>query len=385
MSVKVRFTLAAEPSLTNSSTTVPHVISVQVIGSPTVYAFPENCKDVSLHHALMELPIAKLAKKDLKPRWTRRSFNVTLDEKLSKLYFDDDENPIFNGCLLSEFEFSVSASQSSIRAVVTPRDGSDTPAPVKSLTSVVKDAVIPKFGAKTTLYNADSWIQIFEGECKRLLIEEDRFWEVLRLFLEGSAEKWYHTMRLSTTSLVWSTWRDSFLENFGTKSLAAVRSAYFYRYVAGSISDYAQTKLNMLASCNPKMHESDKIAHLALGLPRSLQDRINLAEITSLGKMLSTINSFNVIHTSSLDSTRSNSGTSNYTTSTTPCPYCKKKGYERFHYEKDCLTKSRDQRFKNNKNQNSQSSNVNNNVNKAIHSLSLEELQHEINTEQKNE
>ncbi|BET03189.1 Hypothetical protein NTJ_16007 [Nesidiocoris tenuis] len=381
--VKVKFTFCAEPSLANAATTVTHVISIQRLDESSVYIFPPELRSLHLHEKLMLLPVARAAKKDLAPRWTRRSFKCILDDDLAKLYFDEFENPIFNGILLNERGQEDSQPHHSPTAACVT-----SPAPLKSLASIVKDAVVPKFGSKTYLSNAGAWLDIFESECQRLLIDENRYWEAVRLFLEESAEKWYNTTRLSSSSTAWNFWRQSFLENFGTHSLGAARSAFYFKYTSGSLSDYAQHKLYLLASYNPKMHELDRITQLALGLPRHLQDRINLAETTTLGKMLSTINSLDSIRppqsssTSALNPAKpalSSSQRSQY-----PCPYCKRKGYERYHFEKDCLTKVRDARYTNNSaNPGNKSPNYSN-VNKAIHSFDLEDLQQEIDAVQKN-
>lgn len=375
MSVKVRFTICSVASPIDPKTTIVQLITMQVFGQAITYAFPEEFRDLSFHEDLMGLPAAKLAKKDLKPRWTRRAFNVTLPEKLVKVYFDDDENPIFNNKMLDDYVYSDLASSSSstvshsAQGVLSTNLGA---AQVTSLSSITKNAVISKYGSKSHSSNAESWLQIFECECKRLLIEENRYWEVIRLFLEDSAEKWYCTTRLSNPSTSWEFWRQSFLENFGSRGLSAARSAWSYRYIAGSMSDYTQNKLNLLVSYNPKMTELDKMTHLALGLPRHLQDKINFSETSTMGKLLSQINAFD---TSRSDSTR-NSGLS--PSSKSFCPYCKKKGFERFHAEKDCLTKARDAKYRNSGNSNL------NNV-KAVHSFNIDDIKNEIDNIQKNE
>jgi hypothetical protein len=392
MSIKATFSITAEPSFTNPATTVPHLTTIQIRGQQTVYAFPDHFKDLTYHDALMALPIAKLAKKELKPRWTRRFFNVTLDETLAKFYFDEDENPVFNQCLLTECDFSATSSSTSSHAL--QKETTVSAAPTKALSSIVKEAVIPKFGGKNNFYNATSWIDLFEKECKRLMIEDDRFWEVLRLFLEDSAEKWYHTRRLTSNSQVWSSWRDSFIENFGITTMASIRHAYYFKYVSGSVCDYAQTKLNLLTSLNPHMHEADKIAQVALGLPRHMQDRLNLADVTTVVKLLSAISSFNAARPSSSTPISSSSDfapASKFTptpVSKSPCGFCLKKGFERYHFERDCFTKARSQRFRDNSSNYSNHPKPQSNATssgKAINSFNLEEARQEILELEKNE
>ena len=199
------------------------------------------------------------------------------------------------------------------------------------------------------------------------------------MFLEESAEKWYTTTRLSSNSTAWDFWRSSFIENFGQHGLSVARTAFTYRFISGSSpSDYVQNKLNLLVSFNPHMHESDKMAHLALGLPPHLQDRINYSENTTLGKLIAAINALDRPSIRSVSSSTSSTNAFSSLRPKTPCPYCKKKGFERYHYEKDCFNKFRENQRKN-------FPTKTDNVTKAIHNLDIEELQDEVNTAQKNE
>lgn len=265
MSEKIRFTLRAEPLATDPKTTVPVVYSMQFMDDDNVYIFHDEHKSLIHHDRLMSIPIAMMAKKDLLPRWQTRSFKVTLPPDIASLYSDVDGNPVFLGKLLNQLvETSPSVSSRSSSSTETV-----APAP-RPLSSIVKDAVISKFGSCSSASNAEVWIEIFETECRRLGIEQNCFWEVIRLFVEDAGEKWYMTTRLSSNSTSWEFWKNSFIENFGQRGLSAARSAFAYRFIGGSLSDYAQTKLNLLVSFNPKMHELDKMAHLALGLPSKL-------------------------------------------------------------------------------------------------------------------
>lgn len=222
---------------------------------------------------------------------------------------------------------------------------------------------------------------MIEIECLRLSVEQGRYWEAIRLFLKEAAEKWYNTTRQTTKSTSWEFWKNFFIENFEQKGLADARLAYPYRNISGSLTDYLQNTHNLLVSFNPNMYEKDKIGHIALGLLLNLQNQINFSEITCLDKLTSTINWFNILSMHSISNNLYNNTSlvsSNAFSSfraKSLCPYCKKQGFERFHFEKYCFTKFED----------SQRKTSNNNVTKAIHNLEIDDLQNEINEIQKTE
>ncbi|XKL66042.1 hypothetical protein PGB90_009462 [Kerria lacca] len=185
MSMKIRFILRAEPSPADQKTTVTHLYAMQLLDADddTVYEFPEQYRNLSHHESLFALPIPAMAKRDLTPRWRTRAFKVTLPETVAKLYTDLEGNAIFQGRILDELVETLAPTVSSHKSTTSTE--SPTPRP---LTSIIKDAVIPKFGSKNFSSNAEAWLQMFESECQRLSIPKDRYWEIIRLFLEDSAE-----------------------------------------------------------------------------------------------------------------------------------------------------------------------------------------------------
>jgi len=160
MSIKARFTFFAEASLDNPRTTVVHLRHLQLEDDDTIYVFPEQFIGLEHHDKLMEQTSARTAKKNLTVRGTRRASKITLPQDVATLYIQEDGNPVFNGNMLDEFVASspsVSSTLSSTgsSAVLVTQDGNETPG-VKStsLATILKDAVLPKFGSKRT--NAES-------------------------------------------------------------------------------------------------------------------------------------------------------------------------------------------------------------------------------------
>ena len=295
------------------------------------------------------------------------------------MYVDDDGNPVFNNEMLGEYVQSPrSFSYSTTSDQIGDRGNPTVETSSKSLATILKDAVILKYGSKPI--HAESWLNMFESECVRLGVTEDRYWEAIRLFLEKSAEELYQTTRMTTMSTSWEYWRNSFLDSFGQKGWSSARTAFSYRYVSGSLSDYVQTKMNLLVSFNPKIDDFTLRAQIVCGLPLYLQERIDMAETPNVGKLISKINSFNCPPPRNIANQSKPSSSAFSSLKRLPCGYCRKKGFERFHAEKDCFTKIRDSQSKTNFNVESKLGEK-----KAINNIEINELANEIMHESKNE
>ena len=229
--------------------------------------------------------------------------------------------------------------------VLTPTEDS------KPLSTLLKDAVIKRFGSKPI--NAAAWIDRFEAECTRLKIPDTRRWEGIRLFLDNTATDWYQTALTDLKGSSWETWRNSFLDAFSQKGWASAREAFKFRFYSGSYADYAIRKLNLLVAFNPKMDELTRIAHIVTGLPFSIQEKLDRSEIETVSKLLSKLNSFErqtrfapPPKDSFTRSTPASSQRAHEPASPrkfTPCAYCVKKGYSgATHIEFECRTKKAD-------------------------------------------
>ena len=98
---------------------------------------------------------------------------IDMSKELAKLYLDSDGNPIFNGKILQ----SSPQYESQILVSFKPAQPIEE---LKSLVTLLKDAVIEKFGSKPI--NAVSWLDQFKTEYKRLNVSEARYWEAICLF-----------------------------------------------------------------------------------------------------------------------------------------------------------------------------------------------------------
>lgn len=165
--------VAKEASAINTKTTVLKIKHIQIENEDAVYAFPTEFQEVSNHAELMKTTTAKRVKAALTLRHERANPIFSLDQDLQKIYLDEDGNPTFKNVLLKEVDLSKSLSEKD----AVPMSNHNP----KSLSAILKDAVLDKFTQKTC--NAIVWLDNFTSKCKRLGIPENRFYEALWLFL----------------------------------------------------------------------------------------------------------------------------------------------------------------------------------------------------------
>lgn len=345
MSSKVWFTFASEASVVDSKKTVLNVKSLHVTENGPRFVFPEELQNSTEHEALMELSAPKSVQKAIgRVRGKFRTVKISLPADLYAKYFDDDENPVFREYLLEQYCPPFPSSITSTGSIISEQREIASKSE-KSLSSLVKDIVIEKFGSKRL--NASSWIDTLESECTRLGIPESRFWEVIRLFLEGAALDWYQSKRLTLIDASWARWKDSFLDSFAPRGWSDARFAFSFRFQSGSFADYALKKENLLLNFHSRMDEKMKITHIVLGLPFFIQEKIDPAEIESVSKLLLKLNSLDrpARSISSSDKSNSSSPFSSLKSRFSPpslCLYCSKKGLQHYHSENNCKIKISD-------------------------------------------
>ena len=129
------------------------------------------------------------------------------------------------------------------------------------------------------------------------------------------------------------------------------------------------------------------MTHVGLGMPVATQEKINPNNVSSVDDLVSTIIQFEnpVPRSVSVPKVSSASKVPVLSPSTfsslcprSLCPYCKSKGFERFHRESDCFTKFKDDRDK------SKMLFPRTPKNSAINTFDVSALQEAIDTEAKN-
>lgn len=103
----------------------------------------------------------------------------------------------------------------------------------------------------------------------------------MRLFLEEGAKEWYSSSLRKLSLSEWSDWSTSFLLVYADKSWTNVRFAYHYKYINGSLIDYALKKERLILEMESSMSNISRINLIVMGLPFNIQDKLDKEEINS--------------------------------------------------------------------------------------------------------
>jgi len=203
-----------------------------------------------------------------------------------KEYKDEDGNIYFNNYLLEEQIKDIKTEQ-----LLTPATGiseealqqileevtkkNEQKSKVHNLRKISEKLVIEKFTGKNA--SAQQWMEIFESECSRLEINQDtNKIELLRLFLEGYCMDWYSSMLIKyTLDSSWEKWKKIFCDTYADKGWTPLRYAIEYKYMKGSLLEYALKKERILLEINKSLEKQILIDLIAVGLPSYICDRIN--------------------------------------------------------------------------------------------------------------
>ena len=100
--------------------------------------------------------------------------------------------------------------------------------------------------------------------------------EMLRLLLDDSCKDWYLSMLIkNTVESDWSMWVQCLKETYADKGWSPIKYALNFKYLKGSILDYALRKERLLLEVNSSINKSLLIDMIAVGLPNFVTDKID--------------------------------------------------------------------------------------------------------------
>lgn len=314
------------------------------------FCMPEEYQEISHHTELMNTAAFKKIKNSLKQRHQTRRVWINLNEELSKTYIDEGDNVQFKDFFLEEStqskpERKVGATGGITEEMLTnilekfstkKEDIQNTNG--KNLNKLSGKFVLEKFSNKSS--NVIQWIGLFESECDRMEVKEDEEKiELLRLFLEGSCLDWYSSMLIKLTlDSEWIDWKDNFCQTYADKGWTPVKYAISFKYINGSLLDYALKKERILLEMNKSIDTSTLIDLIATGLPDFVTDRINRGDLEQTKDLFNELRSLEHLIKKNTFEKKKNINV-NFKEKI-PCKICEKLGKKnRYHSEQSCWFK----------------------------------------------
>lgn len=278
------------------------VTEIQQVSSNITYVFPPKFMHHS-HHK--ELFANSTVSNGIKGIAKVRNVRVTLPDDLAKLYFDEEENAVFSGCFLDEKSPDVQEKNESGDAMndklieilqkLTTAPKHDLQ-PTSKLTSesdlngIEKRMSLQVYSGRQ---KADEWLANFEAECSRCkVIDSVAKVKCMRLFLSGTAAEWHQATSKKLSETEYDQWKSSFRTVFTDRGWANVTYAYSFKYVAGSLVEYALKKEGLLLDVEKAMSETSRICHIVVGLPRNVVEKIDRDQIKSTDQLINELRRF---------------------------------------------------------------------------------------------
>ncbi|KRG07776.1 uncharacterized protein Dmoj_GI26203 [Drosophila mojavensis] len=267
------------------------------------YSIPQNYQSCKAHpYELMKLPEFRNVAKSLQKRGQFRNVWMKLSDEILQLYRDGSGNMIINNYLLQDIsgmeqsKANTSADQidTTLIRLLEKLCESESMKDCKStnLNRACDKFVLDRFEGKKM--NSNQWLQTYESECNRLGISKDvEKIEALRLFLDEAAEEWFNSMLIKhTISSEWVTWKEHFLQTFADRGWSSVTYALNYKYISGSLLDYALKKERLLLETDKNMNNITLVNLIVHGLPKFIRNKIDRQNVTAPVALFSELRKF---------------------------------------------------------------------------------------------
>lgn len=268
---KWQFEITAKPS-SDGKSNILCITSITTQEDKT-FLFPLELQPVFLQKEVEKTDVFKKVKNAIKKRHQKRKVWINLTEEMEKTYIDDSGNIQFNDNILEEMtekkELEDEDTLTQILRKLVERDSGH-----QNLKTISDKFIIEQYTSKNP--NVSQWMNSFEKECERFhIIEDEKKIEILRYFLDKASLDWYSSMMLKVTiNSEWNLWKSKFSETYVNKGWNPVAYALFFKYMEGSLVDYAVKKERLLLEVRKTMDLGTLIDLIAVGLPNYIINRI---------------------------------------------------------------------------------------------------------------
>ena len=298
----LKFTFSVKAHAEDPKSNVIALISITTQENKS-YIMPDQYQPMEHHKELAVTTAFKQIQNTLKKRGQTRRMCIKLPKDILQLYIDEEGNMIFKNYVLEEISIgtptsreegatSLNLSEEMLTRILEKfahhQQGNEDPGK-RNLKILSEKFVLKKFSGKSC--NVSEWMNTFERECTRLGIEKDiDKIEIFRLFLEDACMDWYNAMLINLTlESEWLQWKQRFCEIYADKGWISVTHAISYKYVSGSLLDYAVRKQNLLTQTDKSMTVTTLINLIAVGLPNFVRNRINKEKLKTVENLLNEI------------------------------------------------------------------------------------------------
>ncbi|KAI4476047.1 hypothetical protein M0802_014942 [Mischocyttarus mexicanus] len=304
------------------------------------------------HTRLETLPEYKKVTATLKRRGQTRSVWFNLNKEILRNYVDDNGNMAIGDYLLEEIqqeEHKVSQVDENLLKILeklSEQKEDNYPLKNPNLNKISEKFVIENFNGKNM--SANQWLSTYESECERLHISKDtEKIEILRLFLENNCKDWHRSMLIKNTlDSEWEIWKENFLKTFADKGWSPILYAINYRFMNGSLIDYALRKERLLLETNKDIDKITLINLIAAGLPGFVRDKIDREHLKNSQDLFNELRRYEKLtNTRTIDDNKDvkKFAKPNWTKKieSKPCKICEEKGKtNRYHPENVCWYKT---------------------------------------------
>lgn len=309
MPLKVRVKI--EPASTDDGKATLAVRSIQRLDTNVIYQFPINLQHRANHAKLMELDSVQKGIDGIK---RKRQIYATLPDQIRDLYFDADDNAVFQGKFLDEVvdvqepkndqtsgssreEPNVLTTLTQILEKLTSNPTNHKPAaetegkvPPTDQANIDARMSLSRFNGRQ---NANEWMNDFEEECNRCgLTDSVAKVKCMRRFLDGPAEQWHLATAKKIKETDFDEWAKSFKTVFADRGWSNVLYAYGFKHMSGSLVEYALKKESLLLDIERGMSETSRICHIIAGLPRSVVEKIDRESVSTTDELVNELRRF---------------------------------------------------------------------------------------------
>ena len=247
------------------------------------FSIPGDLQEIAGHSELMKLPKVKRAADDCEKSAKCLKIKVKQSDELKSVYYDQDGDLAYSGHNLEEFrqvEGRDSALEELLKQLLINGSEDEKKKERIKMKDLKKLFLIEKYESKS---NAVHWMERFEKECSRLDIADEWRSEALKLCIDDNLSDWFAGNTVKHERSDWKVWKKSFVDTYTNKGWSNIVSAHEFKYLGGSLIEYANAKERKLLDADKDMYEKLRVYLIICGMPAELACEFDGDPVTFAG------------------------------------------------------------------------------------------------------